>query len=86
MNKLALLAALLLASIAVSADKADSDHMSFGVSACGQEIVWVFTLDDGHIRRYDKDHGPKTPAARAAFRQWLEDGPTDVVDLECKPT
>jgi len=61
----------LLASMTSSADKAGADHMSFGVSACGQQILWVFTLEDGHIRRYDKDHGPTTPQAKAAFLAWL---------------
>ena len=75
----------LLASMTSSADKAGADHMSFGVSACGQQILWVFTLEDGHIRRYDKHHGPTTPQAKAAFLAWLEEGPTDIVDLECKP-
>lgn len=81
MSKLALIAALTVAltGAAVSDDKSNSDHMSFGVSACGHEVLWVFTLEDGHIRRYDSEHGPKTAAGRAAFRTWLEEGPQDVV-------
>ena len=72
------------------AGSADSDHMSFGVSVCTgpttppTEIIWVFTLEDGHIRRYDATHGPSTPAAKAAFRTWLEEGPMDVVSIDCQ--
>lgn len=52
---------------------------SFGVKLCGEIVVWVF-LKDGKVIRMDKDHHPATKEDTQKFLEWLDSGPSDVVD------
>ena len=50
-----------------------------GARMCHEVVIWV-TLDDGNVRRADKDH---LPSNLKAFFAALKDVPHDVYEFPC---
>lgn len=55
---------------------------SFGFQGCGQYAIWIF-LADGKSYRIDSDHQPKTKDDMQKLLDWLNSGPSDIVEIKC---
>jgi hypothetical protein len=55
---------------------------SWGVKGCGSPVIWIL-LKDGKFYRIDQAHAPRTAEEAAKLFAWLDQGPSDIVEVTC---